>query len=474
MSGCCWFLLEVAGGRIELQEPVDGLGRLAGRFRHAFGRPAGRRSQHALHLLGLEDFQDAADERGLADARPARDDEHLLLARLPDRLLLPRASLIASFPSTQPMAFSTSMTGMGCGVAEAIRWTRLGQAHLGPVQGSQVEPGFAFDGFPDDRLFGHRGFHRRFDDQLVDLDQLRGVFDNAGLWVSDVALAGQVLERVLDGGPGPIGTVAVDPHLGRQFIGGLEADAPDVVGEPVGVFLDLGDGFLAVGAVDSHGPTEADAMLGQEEHDLADFLLLLPALTDPLDSFVADALDVEQEIGGRLEDFEGPFLVDADDLGRQLRPDAANAPGGQILFDALGRGRVRGLEFVGLELLAVFSVNDPLAGGFQMLASRNRSRAAHDRHQVLTALDLHLEDGEAVLWVVVGDSLDEAGESFGHGGNGATGVSPKVLSRRVRFWLPLRSSYTDGINSKVRQPLYGKFLHGLLHPSHQLLIVGVN
>ena len=291
----------------------------------------------------------------------------------------------------------------------------LGQPDFGPMQGSQVKPGFAFDVFPDDRLLGHRRSHRLFDNQLVDLDQLRGMFDNAGLRVSNVALAGQVLKRVLDGGPGPIGTVAVDPHLGRQFVGGLEADAPDVVGQPVGVLLDLGDGFLAVGAVDSHGPTEADAMLGQEEHDFADFLLLLPALANPLDPFLADPLDVEQEVGGRLEDFERPFLVEADDLGRQLRPDAADCPGSQILFDAFRRGRVGGLQFVGLELLAVFPVHDPLAGRFQMLACRNRSRAAHDRHQVLAALDLHLENGEAVLRVVVGDSFDEAGEGFGHG-----------------------------------------------------------
>ena len=33
----------------------------------------------------------------------------------------PAASLIPSFPSTQPMAFSTSILGKGCGVAEAIR-----------------------------------------------------------------------------------------------------------------------------------------------------------------------------------------------------------------------------------------------------------------------------------------------------------------------------------------------------------------
>ena len=33
----------------------------------------------------------------------------------------------------------------------------------------------------------------------------------------------------------------------------------------------------------------------------------------------------------------------------------------------------------------------------------------------LTALDLHLEDGKTVLWVVVGDPLDQSGQGFGHG-----------------------------------------------------------
>ena len=224
------------------------------------------------------------------------------------------------------MAFSTSMTGMGCGVAEAIRWTdwaRPTSARYRAVRYSQDSPSTSsrttvFSATAD--------LHRRFDDQLVDLDQLRGVFNNAGLGVADVALAGQVLERVLDGGPGPVGTVAVDPHLGRQFVGGLEADAPDVVGQLVRVLLDLGDGFLAVGAVDPDRPTGTDAVLGQEEHDLADFLLLLPALADPLDPFLADALDVQEEIGGRLEDLQRPFFVDADDLGGNFGPMLRIAP----------------------------------------------------------------------------------------------------------------------------------------------------
>ena len=130
----------------------------------------------------------------------------------------------------------------------------LGQADFGPIQGGQVEPGLAFDVLPDDRLLGHRRLHRLFDNQLVDFDQLGRVLDDARLRVADMPLAGKFLERVPDGGPGPVGAVAVDPQLGGQFVGGLEADAPDVVGQLVRVLLDLGDGLLAVGAVDPAPP----------------------------------------------------------------------------------------------------------------------------------------------------------------------------------------------------------------------------
>ena len=66
----------------------------------------------------------------------------------------------------------------------------LGKADFGPVECGKVEPGFALDRFPDDRFLGHRRFHGCFDDQLVDLDQLGRMFDDARLRVADVALAG--------------------------------------------------------------------------------------------------------------------------------------------------------------------------------------------------------------------------------------------------------------------------------------------
>ena len=153
---------------------------------------------------------------------------------------------------------------------------RLGQSGLGTVQARKIQPMFAVDDFPDHRSIGNDGSHRILNNPQVDLHEVGCMFDHAGFGIADMALGSKVLECVLDGGPCPVGTVAVDPQLGRQFVSGLEADTPNVVGESVGVLLDLGDGFLAVGSVDVDGPARGDAMLGQEEHDLVELPSALP------------------------------------------------------------------------------------------------------------------------------------------------------------------------------------------------------
>ena len=98
-----------------------------------------------------------------------------------------------------------------------------------------------------------------------------------------------------------------------------------------------------------------------------------------------------------------------------------------------------GLEFIGLELLAVLPVHDPFTGGLQMLASRNRGRATHDRYQILTTLDLHLEDSKAILRVVVGDSFDEAGEGFRHGAFAFQRSAAKSAEATFKLTLPSTS-----------------------------------
>ena len=107
----------------------------------------------------------------------------------------------------------------------------LGKAHLGPVQRGQVEPGFPLDLFTNNCLFGHRGPYRLLNDDLVDLDQSGGVVNDARLREANVPLAGKLLKRVADGGPCPVRAVAVDSQLGGQFVGRLEADPSNVVGQ---------------------------------------------------------------------------------------------------------------------------------------------------------------------------------------------------------------------------------------------------
>ncbi len=61
-------------------------------------------------------------------------------------------------------------------------------------------------------------------------------------------------QRVADAGADPHHGVFGDADLGRDLIGGLEADAPDVAREPVGVLADDRDRLGSIGLVDPHRP----------------------------------------------------------------------------------------------------------------------------------------------------------------------------------------------------------------------------
>ena len=64
----------------------------------------------------------------------------------------PAASLMPSLPSTQAMAFSTSIARQRMRRGRGDPVDGLGQADLGPVQSRQVKPGLAVHGLPDDDL----------------------------------------------------------------------------------------------------------------------------------------------------------------------------------------------------------------------------------------------------------------------------------------------------------------------------------
>jgi hypothetical protein len=74
--------------------------------------------------------------------------------------------------------------------------------------------------------------------------------------------------------------------------------------------------------------------------------------------------------------------------------------------------RRRGLQKPRFELLAMAPVVHPFAGRGDPLAGGDRRGMADDGHQVAMSTGLRPENAEAVLGVVEGDALDEAGKNL--------------------------------------------------------------
>src|ERR1035441_482085 len=172
-------------------------------------------------------------------------------------------------------------------------------------------------------------------------------------------------ERV-DGDGDPLG----------DLVGGLEADAVDVLGQAVWVELDLLDRALAAGLVDAHRPAGADAVAVEEHHDLADDLLLRPGFLDALAALGADAVYVLQAGGLLLDDVKNLLAELLHQLPGVYGANALDHPAAQILLDALPGGGRGTVEHVGAELEAKLPVLDPASLGGHPLPGTDRSQGA--------------------------------------------------------------------------------------------------
>ena len=219
-------------------------------------------------------------------------------------------------------------------------------------------------------------------------------------------------ERVGDPGTDADQRGLLDAELGRDLVGGSEADAADVAGQPVRVLRDQLNRIGAVGLVDAHRARGADAIAVQEQHDLADHLLLGPAPDDPLGTLRADAGHLAQAARLLLDDFEHGLAEGADQLPRVDRPDAADHPGAEVFLDPLDRRRRRRLEERRPELDAVGAIVDPASARLHELAGRDHRRMAKDGDQVALTAGFDPQNAKPVLFVVEGDALDQTGQSF--------------------------------------------------------------
>ena len=93
-----------------------------------------------------------------------------------------------------------------------------------------------------------------------------------------------------------------------------------------------------------------------------------------------------------------------------FRPDPFDHARPEIARNALYRGRWCRVKPSGLKLPPVVAVHDPGADRLNEFTSRQGRGVADHGHKLPLALRLHLEDDEAVVFVVVCDALNHARE----------------------------------------------------------------
>jgi hypothetical protein len=167
------------------------------------------------------------------------------------------------------------------------------------------------------------------------------------------------LQHVVDGRPDALRGVGGDAQAEGHLVGAQEADAVDVGGQPVGVFLDEFDGGVAVGLVNLDGKQGADVVRLQEHHHVPDFLVLLPGLGNHLEFELRNAFHLDEPFHVVLEHVEGVFAEVLDDAGGGYGPHALDEARTQVLFEGVGRGGFAFHHLGGLELFAVLRGGGP-------------------------------------------------------------------------------------------------------------------
>jgi hypothetical protein len=181
----------------------------------------------------------------------------------------------------------------------------------------------------------------------------------------------------------------------------------------------------------------------QEQHDLADDLLLAPAGDDPFRALRADAGHLTQTLGLLLYNVEHGFAEGADQLLRVDRPDAADHARAKIFLDALDRGRCRSLEKRGLELDPVGAVVDPASARLDELAGRDHRGMANKGYEIALAAGFNTQHAEAILGVVERDAIDQAGQNLGWRAH------PGWLHHRRKMNPKIRASYRHRASSTM-------------------------
>ncbi len=250
----------------------------------------------------------------------------------------------------------------------------------------------------------------------VQPDQLTGPGLDLGrgeVAVAELPAGGQ---HVPDAGHDAPGAVLFQADAQGDLVGGKEADAVDVVGQPIGILGDGVDGVVAVLLVDPYGKEGADAVGLQEHHHFPDGPVLGPGLADHAKLFFGDPWHLHQPLDLFLENVEGLFLEVPNDFRGRLWPDALDQARAEIFFQGRRRSRLPFHRRRGPELPSVLGIDGPGPVKFHRGAGKHLGLVDDDRlllHRVVERR--HAQHGPPAVRVVIRHAVDDAAERFGDG-----------------------------------------------------------
>ena len=274
------------------QQPVDGLGLLAGGLAHALGGAARRRAQENLVVL-LQKRQDAADDGGFTGAGAACDDQNALLHGAADGLALRlgerNAGLLFVFGNT---TVQTLHPLVGTGVHQPGQ--PQGDLAFRQIVKGQAKRVFAVGNGEAD----HHFFQQRMGDLRV--YQFLGRMQH-GCGPTEQQFPGQIsmsrsvsrfAEQVKQRGPDAKLALGIHAHAQGNAVGGQETHAVDVHHHAVRIFADQLHRVFTIILGDAHGQIGTDAVILQKHQHPAHAHLLGVAFQDHGGFFLANAADL--------------------------------------------------------------------------------------------------------------------------------------------------------------------------------------
>ena len=195
------------------------------------------------------------------------------------------------------------------------------------------------------------------------------------------------------------GRVCGDAQILGDAVRALEAHAVNLRRQAVGVFAENPYGGFTVGSENFLGQMKRDVVLTQEEHDLLDLALALPALDDRLEFLRAQSVDFREALGLVVENFEGFLPKTRHDTPGESGADVLHDAGSQVFFDSLDSRRLQRAGEFGVELAAEPGVILPGALEPDALALADGGEITHHGH-ARKILVVRLDEQDAVAGVL--------------------------------------------------------------------------